>query len=37
MRGRGDAQDELFHTFHLDELIPADHPLRQIKSLYQNR
>jgi len=31
MRGRVDAQDELFHTFNLEELIPEQHPLRQIK------
>ena len=31
MRGRVDAQSELFHTFNLEELIPADHPLREIK------
>jgi len=31
MRGRVDAQSEIFHTFNLHELIPAGHPLRQIK------
>ena len=31
MRGRVDAQSELFHTFNLEELILADHPLRQIR------
>ncbi len=31
MRGRVDAQNEIFHTFNLHELIPAGHPLRQIK------
>jgi len=31
MRGRIDGQGEVFHTFLLDELIPANHPLRPIK------
>ncbi len=31
MRGRVDAQSEIVHTFNLRELIPAGHPLRQIK------
>ncbi len=31
MRGRIDSQDEIFHTFHLDDLIPDNHPLRSIK------
>lgn len=31
MRGRIDGQGDVFHTFLLDELIPANHPLRPIK------
>jgi transposase len=31
MRGRVDAQGEVFHTFNLEEMIPASHPLRAIK------
>jgi len=31
MRGRVDSQSEVFHTFFLDELVPATHPLRAIK------
>lgn len=31
MRGRPDAQTNVFHTFHVDDMIPADHPLRAIK------
>lgn len=31
MRGRVDSQGDCFHTFNLDELIPATHPLRPIK------
>ena len=31
MRARADAQSLIFHTFNLHELIPAGHPLRQIK------
>jgi hypothetical protein len=31
MRGRIDSQDEIFHTFHLDDLVPENHPLRSIK------
>jgi transposase len=31
MRGRVEAQGEVFHTFHVDDLIPASHPLRSIK------
>ncbi len=31
MRGRIDSQDEIFHTFHLDDLVPDNHPLRSIK------
>lgn len=32
MRGRIDAQAAMFHTFHVDALIPAAHPLRAIKA-----
>ena len=32
MRGRVDAQGELFHTFQFEDLIPAGHPLRPIKA-----
>lgn len=31
MRGRVEAQGEIYHTFHVDDLIPANHPLRSIK------
>jgi transposase len=31
MRGRVDKQGEVFHTFHVEDIIPADHPLRAIK------
>lgn len=31
MRGCIDSQGEVFHTFHVDDLIPAGHPLRSIK------
>ena len=32
MRGRSHAQSDVFHTFHLEELVPADHPLRAVKA-----
>lgn len=32
MRGRSDAQQPIFHYYHLEDRIPADHPLRQIKT-----
>ncbi len=32
MRGRIDRQGEVFHTFHLESLVPENHPLRPIKS-----
>ena len=32
MRGRGHAQGNIFHTFHLEDLVPADHPLRAVKT-----
>lgn len=32
MRGRIDRQGEIFHTFNLEALVPADHPLRPIKA-----
>jgi transposase len=31
MRGRADQQLPLFHTFEVEDRIPADHPLRDIK------
>jgi transposase len=31
MRGRVDSQGDVFHTFHIQDLIPAGHPLREIK------
>jgi len=31
MRGRVDSQAEIYHTFNLHDLIPAKHPLREIK------
>lgn len=31
MRGRVEAQGEVYHTFQVDDLIPANHPLRSIK------
>jgi transposase len=31
MRGRVESQGEVFHTFHVEGLIPAGHPLRSIK------
>lgn len=31
MRGRVDSQGDVYHTFNLNELIPATHPLRPIK------
>lgn len=31
MRGRTEPQSGMFHYFQPDDLIPADHPLRQIK------
>jgi len=31
MRGRIGGQGEVFHTFNLEDLVPADHPLRSIK------
>lgn len=33
MRGMSKKQGVMFHTFHLEELIPANHPLRGIKAL----
>ena len=32
MRGRIDRQGEIFHTFDLESLVPAGHPLRAIKN-----
>mgnify|MGYP001412363815 CR=1 FL=1 len=31
MRGRIDRQPQLFYTLDLEQLVPADHPLRPIK------
>lgn len=31
MRGRVDSQAEVYHTFNLHELVPAGHPLREMK------
>lgn len=31
MRGRIDRQGEIYHTFNLEDLVPADHPLRAVK------
>jgi transposase len=31
MRGRVDHQGEIFHTFNVEDLIPANHPLQSIK------
>ena len=31
MRGRVDSQTDVFHAFNIEDLIPADHPLRPIK------
>lgn len=32
MRGRIDRQGEVFHTFSLEDLVPARHPLRAVKA-----
>jgi transposase len=32
MRGRTDHQGEVFHTFHLEDLVPDNHPLRAVKA-----
>ena len=31
MRGQVDHQGEVFHTFNLEDMVPADHPLRPVK------
>lgn len=31
MRGRTEHQSEIFHTFQIEDLIPAQHPLRSVK------
>lgn len=32
MRGRIDSQGEIYHTFNVEELVPANHPLRAVKA-----
>ena len=32
MRGQVDRQGEVFHTFNLEDLVPAKHPLRPVKA-----
>ena len=32
MRGRVESQGEIYHIFHVDDRIPAGHPLRSIKA-----
>jgi len=32
MRGRVDPQAEVYHIFILDDLVPDNHPLRQVKT-----
>lgn len=32
MRGRVDRQAIMFHAFHIEDFVPAAHPLRQIKT-----
>lgn len=31
MRGRVDSQGDLYHTFRVHDLVPANHPLREIR------
>jgi len=33
MRGRADRQDTMFVTLNLEDLVPADHPLRPLKRM----
>jgi transposase len=33
MRGEENRQENLFHTFRLEELIAADHPIRELRNL----
>ncbi len=32
MRGRVDAQGVMFHAFHIEDFVPAEHPLRSVKA-----
>ena len=32
MRGRVESQGEVFHTVHVEGLVPAGHPLRAISN-----
>ena len=34
MRGADITQENLFSTVHLDTFVPADHPLRDIRELF---
>ena len=36
MRGRRSQQSPLFHSFQLEDLVPADHPLRRIRALAES-
>ena len=33
MRGEEQRQENLFHTFSLEERIPAEHPIRRLREL----
>lgn len=32
MRGRVDAQGIMFHPFHIEDYVPANHPPRSVKA-----